>query len=318
MRLFAHAVWTPAWTTTALATALLTLAGLGQVLLLSSVSPPPWLLLRLMLGVAGSIAPLALAVGALAGMASGVARLREEHALLALAAAGLPPRQIALLASVLLLPVALVHAGLGHFAEPWARSWVRDTRAAAAASITPRADRPVRVGGWWAAVEGSNLVFTDGVATGRASSWAIRARQGGVFVELDDTELRLASGETVRADHLAVPIPIANRGKVHVTERTTPDLIRQLDVSAVLGRDTLERWLLWKRTLLPALLVPLGVAAAGFARRRSPGPVVGALLLGGWVAVRLCDAGIEQLSAPFAALGLLLSAGVLGGWAWRR
>ncbi|GDX80918.1 hypothetical protein LBMAG42_27290 [Deltaproteobacteria bacterium] len=313
-----RAIWTPAWTTGALALALLTLAGLGQVLLASSVSPAPELLLHLVLGVAGSIAPLALAVGALAGMASGVARLREEHALLALAASGLSQQKIALLGMVLLVPVAFAHAGLGHFAEPLARSWVRDTRAAAAAAIVPRADRPVRVGSWWAAVEGDGLVFTDGLATGRAAGWAIGARRGGVFVELEEAELRLASGESVRAAHVAVPIPIANRGKVHVSERTTPDLLRQLAISASLGRDRLERWLLWKRTLLPVLLVPLGVAAAGFARRLSPGPIVGTLLIGSWVAVRLCDAGIERIGAPTAAFGLMFAASLVGGWAWRR
>lgn len=318
VRLFLRAVWTPAWTTAALASALLTLAGLGQVLLASSVAPPPGLLLRLLLGVAGSIAPLALAVGALAGVAGGVARLREENALLALAATGLSETKIALLAAVLLIPVALAHAGLGHFAEPLARASVRDTRAATAAAITPRANRPVRVGPWWAAVEGAELVFTDGVATGRAARWALSARQGGVFVELEGTELRMASGERIRAEHVAVPIPIANRGKVHVSERTTPDLVRQLAISASLGRDGLERWLLWKRSLLAALLVPLGVAAAGLARRRAPGLVVGSMLVGAWVAVRLCDAAIEQMGAPIAAITLMGGAVLLSGWAWRR
>ncbi len=317
VRLVLRAVWGPAWTTAALATALLTLAGLGQVLLASSIAPPPALLLRLLLGVAGSIAPLALAVGALAGAAAGVARLREENALIALSATGLAPRKIAYVAVFLLLPIAFTHAVLGHFAEPLARSWVRDTRAAAAAAIAPRADRPVRLGTWWAAVEGSELVFTDGVATGRAAGWQLSARQGGVFVELEDAELQLSTGESVRAARMAVPIPIANRGKVHVSERATPDLIRQLDISSGLGRDALERWLLWKRSLLPALLLPLGVAAAGFARRRAPGPIVGSLLVGSWVAVRLCDARIADLGAPLATFGCFVLACGLAGWAWR-
>lgn len=317
VRLFARAAWAPGWTTAALAWVLLGLAGLGQACLVSSVVPGPALLGRLALGVFGSGVPLALAVGALAGVAGGVGRLREERALLGLEAAGLPPRRLAGLSAALVLPVALAYAAAAHFAEPAARALVRDTRIAAAAAVTPREGRAVRLGSWYTALEGGELVFTDGTRAGRAARYAWAPRAGGVLADLTDVDVAFA-GATAHLDTLSLPVAIENRGKVHVSERTTPDLLDQLDRSAALGRDAQERWLLWKRTLLPAALVPLAMAAGGFARRRAPGGVVGALLLGSWVAVRLLDAQIAALGAPVAAALFLVASLGVAAWAWRR
>ncbi len=306
--LFARAAWGPAWTTGGLALVLLALAGLGQALSASSVVPGPALLGRLALGVVGSVLPLALAVGALAGAAGGVARLREERTLLGLASLGLSPRSLGGLCAVGVLPVVVMYAGLTHYGEPLARALVRDTRVAAAAAVSPREGRPVRLGSWWVALDEGALVFTDGSRTGRADGWAWAPRAGGVLAELSGVDLTF-DGADARLETLSLPVPVGNRGKVHVSERTTPDLREQLLRSAALGRDAAERWLLWKRTLLPLALVPLSVAAAGFARRRSPGWIVGALLLGSWVAVRLLDA--QEAALGPALSGTVFLAGTL-------
>lgn len=316
-RLFARATWAPGWTTAGLALVLLGLAGLGQALLTSSIAPGPALLSRLALGVLGSVVPLALAVGALAGVAGGVARLREERALLGLQAAGLGPKRLAALCGAAALPVALAYGACTHFLEPMARALVRDTRVAAAAAVVPREGRPVRLGTWWAALEAGELVFTDGARTGRAETWAWSPRAGGVLAELGGVELRL-DNTAAHLDTLALPVPVANRGKVHVSERTTPDLRDQLVFSAALGRDGAERWLLWKRTLLPLSLVPMAVAAGGFARRRAPGLVVGGLLLGGWVGIRLLDAELTWLGPFLASTVFLAGACLTSALAWRR
>jgi hypothetical protein len=117
---------------------------------------------------------------------------------------------------------------------------------------------------------------------------------------------------------VALPVPVDGRGRTHAAERTTPDLLRQLRVSAALGRDGYERWLLWKRTLLPLALGPLAVAAAGFARRFRVGPVVCGLLFTSWVGVRILDGQTSTLSPALASALFLLPVLALAGLAWRR
>lgn len=311
-------MWTPAWTSAGLAAILLTLAGVGQALLATSVAPDAGLLVRLALGAAGSIASLAVAVGALAGAAGGSVRLREERAFLALGSLGLPVKAPARITLLLLLPAAALQAAVAHLAEPLARSLVRDTQVAAAAAVAPREGSPVRLGAWWVALDEGGLAFTDGQSTGVAKAWHLSPREAGVLADLRDVRVSLTTGERVVVDHLSLPIAMGHRGRVHATERTTPDLVRQLAVSAGLGRDGYERWLLWKRSFLPLLLLPLGVAAAGLARTHSSGRVVGALLVGSWVAVRVCDARIATMGAPAAAAVLGALALALAAWAWRR
>lgn len=315
VRLFVRATALPMALTAALALLLLGLGALGQACLALSVAPSPALLARMAIGVFGSVAPVAVGVGVLGGLARGVARLQEERALVALAAAGLRPSRIAVLAAALTLPGVGLHLALAHFGEPWARALVRDSRVAAASAITPTEARPVRLGTWWVARDGAALVYTDGTRTGRADTWALTPTRGGVLAELGGVTAELG-GARLQAAALALPIPVDARGKVHIFERDTPDLLRQIAASARLGRERYERWTLWKRTLLPALLLPLGVAAAGFARRRAEGPVVGALVVGTWVAVRLLDTHLDAVGlVPAAALLVGASgAAALAGW----
>ncbi|MBM4393891.1 MAG: LptF/LptG family permease, partial [Deltaproteobacteria bacterium] len=152
MRCFFRAALPPALATGALAWVLLSIAGLGQALLATSAAPGARLLGQLALAVLGSTAGLALGVACLAGAAGAVARLREEGALLALAAAGLPPRRLAWLSLGLALPLALASLVVSHEAEPRARALVRDTRALVAASVAPAEGETVRLGSWWMGV----------------------------------------------------------------------------------------------------------------------------------------------------------------------
>jgi len=301
-----------------LATILLGLGALGQALLALSVAPTPGLLLRLAAGAFGSVSSVALGVGVLGGVARGVVRLREERALLALAAAGLRPGRLGLLAGAVCLPGVLLHLAVGHFGEPLARAQLRDARVAVASALDPRTDRPVRIGPWWVAEQaGGGLWFTDGVRAGRADRWRLVPHQGGVAADLGGVVLAAAEGVAVRADRLELPIPLAAR-RVHIFERTTPDLRAQIAVSAALGRDTYERWTLWKRTLLSAVLVPLSIAAAGFARRRGEGVVVGGLVLGTWVVVRLLDAQVAAIGLGPTTVLFIAWAAVVATAAWRR
>ena len=301
-----------------LALGLLTLAGLGQALLASSAAPSASLLLRLAAASAGAVAPLAVGVGALAGAATASARLADEGALLGLGSLGVPPGRLAPLFALFVLPAALAQAALHHGGEPLARAALRDARAEALAALEPRADEAVRLGAWWVASAGAGLAFTDGERTGTATSARLQAREGGVLASLGGVDVSLPDGTRLHADTLELPVPVSGRGRVHAAERSTPDLRRQLAVSAALGRDGYERWLLWKRSLLPAGLVPLAVAGAGLARRFRAGPVVGGLLLGSWALVRVLDAWSGTLSPLAASLLFLAPLVALAGAAWRR
>ncbi len=307
MRCFFRAALPPALATGALAWVLLSIAGLGQALLATSAAPGPRLLGQLALAVLGSTAGLALGVACLAGTAGAVARLREEGALLALAAAGLPPRRLAWLAVGFALPLAMASLGVSHEAEPRARALVRDTRALAAASVAPAEGETVRLGSWWLGVSQGRLHFTDGEARGSAGRWSLEPRAGGVLVALDDARVE-ANG--LRASAASLALPLGLRGaKVHVSELATAELSRQLALSAALGRDGYERWIFHKRSWLAAALPLLAVAAAGLARRFAPGAVVGATLFATWGLVRVLD-GTLGPSDPWLAGGLLLGAAV--------
>jgi lipopolysaccharide export LptBFGC system permease protein LptF len=314
--LFARAARRPAAAAGGLAWLLLTLGGLGQVLVASSLAPAPPLLLRLLLGVAGAMLPLAVGIGALAGAAGGMAALRESGALLGLAALGANRGVLALSAMLFALPLGATWLAVAHLVEPMARAGLRDARAEALASVQPAEGRTARIGAWWVALDAGRLHFTDGQRRGSASEWALAAREGGVEARLGD--LMLEDGPTtLTARDLLLPIAVANRGKVHVTERSTPDLLARIERDAALGREGYERWMLHKRSALPCALLPLAVAGAGLARRRPPGVVVGFLMGGTWALIRILDAQIGAVQAPIADLIVAILAAFTAALAWR-
>ncbi len=318
VRLLVRATVTPALLISGMAVLLLGLGSLAQALLVLSVAPGPALLLPLVAGVFGSVLPVALGVGVVGGVASGIARLRDERALTALAAIGLARWRLAVLCGLVAVPGAVVQAGLTHFGEPWARALVRDTRIDVATLIRPDGRRPVRVGSWWLAEDGSALSFTDGRVAGVADGWALSRREGGVLAELSGVDLALADGTSLRAEAVSLPLALQRSGRVHIFERSTPDLVRQLRVSAGLARDRYERWTLWKRSILPLILPALAAAAAGGARRWGEGPVVGALVLGTWVVIRLIDAQLPLIGLSGGTAIVLFGALGSAFWAWRQ
>ncbi|MDP2314925.1 MAG: hypothetical protein Q8P41_18645 [Pseudomonadota bacterium] len=297
------------------------MGGLGQALLTSAVVPDLDLLARMAGGAAGLGASLALPLGALGGVAAGLRRLAEERAWLGLRALGVGGLATAGPVAVFLAGVAGAWLVVTHAVEPASRTGLREARIAAAVRVVPVEGRVVRLGGWSATVDGGVLHFAGDEWLGRARGWAIEPASTGVVVRLEDGELRSADGGTrARFETLAMPVALAGTaGKVHASERTTPDLRRQLAVSAALGRDAYERWILWKRTLLPLCLVPLGLAAVPLALhgRRPLVGIVGAQVVTLWGVVRLCDQAIDAVGLPGAAAITVLAALAWVGLAWR-
>ncbi len=282
------------------------LGGLGQALLTSAVVPDLDLLARMGAGALGVGASLAVPLGALGGVAAGLRRLAEERAWLGLRSLGVGGRTTAMPIALFLLAAAGAWLGITHTIEPGARAMVRDARIAAAVRVVPVEGRVVRLGGWTAAVEGGVLHFAGADWLGRAHAWGIRPALTGVVVDLVDGEVWSADGLTrARFATLAMPVPLAgSAGKVHASERATPDLRRQLAVSAALGRDTYERWILWKRTLLPLCMVLLGLAAVplSLARRWPLVGIVGAQTVSLWGVVRVADQWVGTLGLVGAAV----------------
>ncbi len=300
------------------------IGGLGQAVLTSAVVPDLDLLGRMALGAGGAAAGLAVPLGALAGVAAGARRLSEEGAWLGLRSLGVGGRALAGPVAVVLVAATAAWLGVTHWAEPAARALVRDARVAAAVRVSPAEGRTVHIGSWAAAVDDGVLHFAGGDWIGRAQAWAIRPALTGVVVELRDGELRSADGGT-RARFVSLDMPVAlagTAGKVHASERTTPDLRRQVALSATLGRDAYERWILWKRTLLPLCLVPLGLAALplGLGRRWPVPGIVAAQALTLWGVVRVADQSVQAQGPTVAAFTTFaVAAAWLVGvwWGWR-
>jgi lipopolysaccharide export LptBFGC system permease protein LptF len=300
------------------------LGGLGQALLTSAVVPDLDLLARMALGAAGTGAGLALPIGALAAVAAAMRQLSEEGAWLGLRTLGIGGRALAAPIAGFLVVVSVMWLGVAHVGEPLARASLRDARVAAAVRVMPVEGRTVRLGTWAAAVEGGVLHFAGGEWLGTARTWAVHPAIAGVVVTLGDGELRATDGTTrARFTTLEMPVPlVGTAGKVHPSERVTSDLMRQIGVSAALGRDAYERWILWKRTVLPLCLLPIGLGAVplglGAGGRRWPLlGIVGAQVATLWGVVRLADQWVATLGIGGAAAITGLAAAAWWAVAWR-
>jgi lipopolysaccharide export LptBFGC system permease protein LptF len=304
-----------------LAWALLTLGGLGQALLVSAVVPDLDLLARMLAAAAGAGSGLALTAAVLGSVAAGARRLADDGGWVALRAMGAGGRS--LLGPVLVL--LLVGAGgtllLAHLGEPAARAALRDARVTAAARIRPVEGRTVRLGDWAATLDGTRLRFAAGEWLGFAERWEIRPALAGVVVALEDGEVVGTDGATrARFDTLELPVPLgAAAGRPHISERTTPDLTRSW-ASTPRPPGRYERWILWKRTILPLCLplFALALLPLGLGRRWPPLALAGAQLLSMWAVVRLADAWSRQVGPEGAAA---LTVGVALAWpavAWAR
>lgn len=287
----------------------LMLAGLGilaQALLSTGVTPGPGLFLRLVVASLGAAAAVAVPLAALVGAASGARRVREEGAWLALQSLGTGPRALMRAALPVAVGAGLAYAVVSHLAEPAARALLRDTRSATVAAVRPREGHTASLGPWAVSVQDGRLFFSDGLRVGEAAAWALVPAAAGVVLVLERGELSpWERGATLSFERLTLPIRLpGSEGRVAVAERSS---------LALMGRtlSAYERWILWKRTLLPVFLVPMVLALVrGGLSDRPLGLVIGAGVLGLWGGVRGLDQAVGTLG-PVLAAGILGSFGVL-------
>lgn len=304
--------------------ALVALGGLGQALLTSAVVPDLDLLGRMALASGGAAAGLAVPIGMLGGVLAGTRRLAEEGAWLGLRSLGVGGRSVAAQVGVLACVGAALWLLVGHVVEPGSRRVLREARVAAAARVRPVEGQPVTLGTWTAVVEADRLHFAGGDWIGTARGWETTPAATGVVVHLTDGDLVRADG-TGRARFATLDMPIGvagTSGKIHASERTTADLRRQIAVSAALGRDLYERWILWKRSVLPACLLVLAVGAVpmGLSGRRSVVGLTGGMIVSLWGAVRVADQALVSLGLYGASALVVVSAVcwvAAGWWRWR-
>lgn len=312
-RLVVGALVRPSVVVAAVALMLLGIGTLAQALLQSAVVPDPDLLLRMAGASIGIAAPLAVLVGAIAGAAAGGRALRDDGAVLAVASLGVSPWRLHGVAAGFGLVAALVLFGAGHGAEPLARATFRDARVQAAVRVDPVEGRTLQLGAWAVAVEGGRLHFAGDGGIGSAERWALEPARAGLVARLAGVVVRAPDRAWMAAaDTLVLPVVLpGTSGKVHVTERSTPDLVAQLRAHP---GDRYEEWILWKRSVLPAALVLLVVGAFGFGLgRRLPVPgSVGIAAIGLWAVVRVCDQGIGTMGVNVATAIVL---GLAAVWA---
>lgn len=295
------------------AVGVLALAGLVQSMVALGVRPSPALFARLFAGAALASLAVALPAAALGGLAAGLRQLRDDGAWRGLATLGVPGRALLLPLAGWLVLLGLAYGAVAHAGEPWGRRIVRDARAEAASRVVPREGRTVRVGAWSVAVDGDRLRLAGEGWFGSAGGWTLTPARGAVVAELTDLVVEGPDGARVRAERAVVPVPLGLSGRLGVGERDSAELWAR-------ARDPYERWVLWKRSLLPAALVPLGLALvpAALAGRWPPLALTAAALVPWWVAVRLLDGQVTALGVGVAA-GVVL-AGAVGAAvaAWAR
>lgn len=316
-RLVLRSVVPPTLVVLAAATALAGLAGLGQALVLVGVVPGPALVVRLAWGAGLASLAVALPAAALGGVASGLRQLRDEGAWLGLATLGVPGRALAVPLAGWLAGAAAVYAGVCHVAEPVGRAALRDARASAAAEIRPAEGETVAIGAWSVAREGERLLFAGDGWFGEAQAWSLEPAEGAVVARLEGVTLREpARGTSATVASLVLPVPLGAGPRVGIGERTTATLLPSLGPTA----SAYERWVLWKRTLLPVGLAVLGLALVppAIGGRAPPLALAAGAMFAFWGGIRVLDQSVATLG-PAAAAGIALAA-VLGvlGWAWAR
>lgn len=306
------------------------LGGLGtfaQAVLTLAVVPDLDLLVRLGGAALLAASGLALPAGALAGLAVGARRLAEGGAWVGLASLGVGGRHLVPGAVAWALLWGAAWAASGHLGEPLARAALRDGRAAAAARVAPAEGRTVALGPWAVAVDDGRLHFAGGDWVGTAERWRLEPALGAAVARLEGVEARSLGGERARAARVVVPIPVDGApGRPHVSELPTPALRDRIAVSAALGRDAYERWILHKRSLLPVLVLPLVLASLagglGGVRPAAPRPGLPGWLAGQaltvWGGMRVCDQAIDDLGPWGATAALSLAVAAWPAWAWAR
>jgi lipopolysaccharide export LptBFGC system permease protein LptF len=296
--------------------------GLGlfsQAILGSAVVPEPRLLAK-MLGATGMMGLfLGVMLGGVLGVLAGLRRLQEEGAWLGVMSLGVQGRQLVFPVFLYLSLGAAVSLYLAHFGDPAARAWLKESQVEAAVRLEPRPGQTLKLGPWSAAIETKDgpLFFAGQGIFGKAEQWAIFPAEAGVVVELQQGEL-WADDRTQGAafEKLRVPVPLpGTRGKSHITELATPALVERIAFSTSLGRDGYERWILYKRSLIPLSMLGLGLAGIPIALQgKKPIPMIaGAILISFWGGMRVLDGLVGAGSLLPWQAGILLEA-LVGGW----
>lgn len=292
---------------------LLTAGSLAQVLTVIRI-PTAHCALLVVAGAVGSTAPLMIEVAMIAGPAAALAELRLDGSWLGLRSLGARGRDLGI--PVLLWSGGLCLAALvsAHAVEPGARGWLRDARVEAAVGLRLDAGGSAAIGPW--ALSGQpdgGLRFAadaDGQQiVGSADTVEVEAARGAVTVRLGAGEAHTAGpGWQVRFASLTTALALSGGPRVETVERSTPDLLRR-------ALNPYERWILWKRTLLPVMLLPLALLGLPLGARLPAGVGVGALALGFWTLLRLSDTLAR--TGPGLATAALLVPCLLGlgiGW----
>lgn len=318
---------------------LLTAGSLAQVLSVIRI-PSAHCALLVVAGAVGSTAPLMIEVAMIAGPAAAIAELRLDGSWLGLRSLGARGRDLGV--PVLLWAGVLCVAALvtSHGVEPLARGWLRDARVEAAVGLRLDAGGSAAIGPW--ALSGQpdgGLRFAadaDGQQiVGSADAVAIEAARGAVKVRLGAGEARgvppgqpggmarsdsksepprasdahtAEPGWQVRFQSLTTVLALSGGPRVETVERSTAELLRR-------ALNPYERWILWKRTLLPAVLLPLALLGLPLGARLRAGVGVGALALAFWTLLRLSDTLAR--TGPGLASAALLVPCLLGlgiGW----
>lgn len=303
---------------------ILAAATLAQVLVLLTI--PSWRCAGLVaVGVLGSALTLSLLVAMVAGPVAALASLRENGAWLGLRSVGVRGR--GLLGSVAIWACALGALALlsGHVLEPLARAQLRAARVEAAVGLRLYEQRATVVGPW-ALTQDAGLVRFAGaldgeMAVGAAQSVQLDAAQSGVAVRLGAGEAHANSGAwsltySGLTTTLAVGGP-SGSGRVDIAERSSFALWERVSAGRL---NPYERWIWWKRTAIPCIL--LLVAALGLPVGARVGPGLGAGVLGTlfWALLRLSDAVAQSWGSGWALATLFVPTvvAVALGWAtWR-
>jgi len=295
--------------------------GVGAVeLLRAPVMPPPDTLLRLLLASVPVVLGTGLPLAVLAAISSVLSRWEEEGSWLTLQACGLSGR--ALLPGLVLLGLGTAGASyaLAHHLEPAARSSLRESLRE---GLLPVAGRPIDLGGGMVVaerVDGDQLrdVFFASDAEGLVGS-ARSARFDGDALLLSEGRAHAPGPPEVAVsfEEARVPIQVPD-ARVELVERSTQRLRELVERMEQGGRDaTYERAVLTKRTAWPVSAGLFALLAAPLALRRRAHRVA-AVVLGYWVAVRLCDGATTVLGGVVAGWTPTIGLGVLTLLTWMR
>jgi hypothetical protein len=266
--------------------------------------------------LAAAVAALGIAVpvGIFGAVASAGRAWVERGAWRALRAAGVAPRAFAVDTALLALVVAVPWSLAEHEAIPRARGVL------AAGGVSPelREGATVSLGPARLAREGDTVRILmapdDGGWTRLSAAGDVAPRAGGVALSLRDVVLEREDGLRVRAARLhGAWVPPVRRG---AAERPTATLR---------PRDAYERWIVWKRTVVPLSACGWApVALAAGVRARVPALLSAVLCLGaGWGVVRGLDGAVragalDPVGAGAALLGVAAVAGVAGAFVLER